>query len=366
MKINIKHSSGSYPVFISKSNIGVEIRKSGLIKDRDIFVIIDSNVYRIYWKDLKKIFNKVKASNIYKFNVNEANKSFIELNKILNAMLKNGCRKDTLLISIGGGITGDIASFAASVFMRGIDFIQIPTTLLAMVDSSIGGKNGINSDFGKNLIGTFHQPKAIFTDVSFLSTLPDKEFQSGFGEILKYSLITGNRTNSFLKNHTKKISADDFTRIQKIIAESIKVKAAVVEQDEREEKGLRKILNFGHTFGHGIEAASDYKINHGHAVVLGIIASLFYSYRVNLISAEFLFYQLIFVRERISVNKKFIKYVVPEKVFQFMQSDKKNSKSKINLVLMNNFGEIIINYPGNKKTILDSLNDMYVWVKETV
>ncbi len=222
-------------------------------------------------------------------------------------MLKSKCDRNSLIISVGGGITGDISSFAASIFMRGVDYVHIPTTLLSMVDSSIGGKTSINFNSGKNLIGTFYQPKAVFIDVMFLSTLPIKEIKSGVGEIVKYSFLHGNKNRSLFNKSINKILSKDFSNIEKIIHECIKIKAAVVENDEREVKGIRKILNLGHTFAHGLESASDFKISHGEAVFLGIISSLFYSYRAKLISAEYLFNSLISLKPNSGFSQKISK-----------------------------------------------------------
>lgn len=372
MKINTNRSLGSYSVHTFNKKLDEYFKKEMNIVTRKAFIIIDSNVHKYHWVYLKKALRKnFILIDICKFNAIEKNKSFQQVQIILSRMLKRNCDRNTILISIGGGITGDISSFAASIFMRGIEYIHVPTTLLSMVDSSIGGKTGINFNYGKNLIGTFHQPKAVFIDTSFLSTLPEREIHSGMGEIIKYYFLSGRRNKSLDRSGIGRILSKDYKSIEKIIYECIKIKISVVEKDEREEKGLRKILNLGHTFAHGIESASNYKINHGEAVVMGIICSLFYSYRTKLISAEHLYSSLLIFKPVLFFLIKVIKHIKPEKVITNMNKDKKNKENTIRLVLLNNSDEIIIDYPAKRNLIFYSIDDMKVWVtqsfkKETV
>lgn len=366
MKINVKHSQGSYSVFVFEDQLAQHLKKSKLLKNKNLFVVIDSRVYKLYWKKLyKDLKRESNILGVYIISAKEKNKSHTELIKILKSMFDSGCRRDTLLVSIGGGITGDISALAANIFMRGIDYINIPTTLLSMVDSSVGGKTGINFNSGKNLVGTFYQPKAVFTDISFLYTLPERELQSGLGEIIKYSFIAVNKEKIFFTRSIQNILNKDFSNVVEIISDCIKIKSAIVENDEREETGLRKVLNLGHTFGHGIESASDHKIKHGEAVIFGIITSLFYSYREKLITAEYLFESLLNIQPAVVPVKKYYKLINPEIVFKSMLWDKKNNSSAISLVLINQSNEILINYYGNQNGIIKSLIDMKVWVKES-
>ena len=182
------------------------------------------------------------------------------------------------MISIGGGITGDLGGFAASIFKRGIQFINMPTTLLSQVDSSVGGKTGINSVYGKNLIGSFYQPKLVISDTRFLKSLPQREIICVYGEILKHSLISNKNFYKFLKKNVFKILSLKSPFLEKAIYESYKIKKIIVENDEKE-KNFRKVLNFGHTFAHAYEAASGYskKLNHGEAVILGMMTALRFS-----------------------------------------------------------------------------------------
>lgn len=366
MKINIKHQNGIYPVIMGSNSSIISNRSENKVKS-DVFVIADSKVWKYHEKYILKLLKReFTIIRLHKFIAKEKNKSLSELEKILASMMLSDCRKDTFIISIGGGITGDIASFAASVYMRGIKYIHIPTTLLSMVDSSIGGKTGINFNSGKNMIGTFHQPFAVLVDKHFLSTLPLRELQSGTGEIAKYAfLVSLNNRKKFL-NNIDQILQKDFTRIDKVVATCIGIKASIVEKDEREETGLRKLLNFGHTFAHGIESGTDFRIKHGEAVLIGIVASLFYSYRAKLLTAEFLHNSLSEIKGNIGFLSRLIRFVDPVKVVTTMRTDKKRSKSNINLVLLTESGEFIIDFPANPKILLHSIDDAKVWITELV
>ena len=260
-------------------------------------------------------------------------------------MLSNNFSREDCLISIGGGITGDIGGFAASMFKRGLKFINIPTTLLSQVDSSIGGKTGVNTKYGKNLIGSFYQPNLVISDIQFLKTLPKREIICGYGEILKHSLIANKKFYNFLNRNNDKILKLSSPFIEKAIYESCKIKKNVVEQDERE-AGLRKILNFGHTFAHAYEASLGYstKLNHGEAVILGIKTALNFSLKNNLLNKN----EYHSITSHISnanlqstLSKLFtIKDL--NKIISFMLKDKKNNSDKISLVLLKRIGYPII------------------------
>ena len=211
---------------------------------------------------------KTKKNIIHVFNANEKNKNFKSINLILNKLFKFNFNRNDCIISLGGGITGDISGFAASIYKRGIKFINIPTTLLAQIDSSIGGKTGVNNKYGKNLIGSFMQPDIVLSDISFLKSLPKRELICGYGEIIKHAIISNKNIFNYLDKNINNILKLKSPFIEKTIADSCRVKKNVVEKDEKE-KNLRKILNLGHTFAHAYEATSNYskKLNHGEAVI---------------------------------------------------------------------------------------------------
>ena len=278
INLQINGVSKRYPIIIGPniiSNFAKISHKYNLKFDRYLLVI-DKNVPK---KMVHKINSKIfKKKIIHYFDASEKNKNQKNVNIILDILLKNNFSRSDCLIAIGGGITGDISAFAASLFKRGLNFINIPTTLLSQVDSSIGGKTGINTKHGKNLIGSFYQPRMVISDTSFLNTLPQREIICGYAEILKHSIISNKNLYKYLDKNIDKILNLQSPFIEKSIFESCKIKKIIVEKDEME-IGLRKTLNFGHTFAHAFEATLKYskKLNHGEAVILGMNTALKFS-----------------------------------------------------------------------------------------
>ena len=279
--LNIVTKTEKYPIIIG-SNLTSSISKifkSNSIDFDKCLIVVDKNVPKKFVSNIKRSF-KNKSIFVLFFNASEKNKNINSVNKILEILLnKNFSRKD-VLISLGGGITGDVSGFAASLFKRGLKFVNVPTSLLAQVDSSIGGKTGVNSKYGKNLIGSFYQPSLVLSDIQFLKSLSKREIICGYGEIFKHALINSRSFFNFLDKNVKKILNLSSPFIEKAIYQSCKIKMIVVEKDEKE-TGLRKILNFGHTFAHAYEASLGYskKLNHGEAVILGIKTALHFSYK---------------------------------------------------------------------------------------
>ena len=354
-KLIVKTINEKYPIIIGSSlasNIS-KIFNENLIKFEKCLLVVDKNVPRKSVTKIKKCL-KNKKLFLYFINANEKNKNQKTSDLIIKILLKKNFSRKDCLIALGGGITGDIGGFAASLFKRGLKFINIPTTLLSQVDSSIGGKTGVNTIFGKNLIGSFYQPKIVITDINFLRTLKKREIICGYGEILKHSLIYNKNFYKFLDKNFFNIINLKSPYIEKAIYESCKIKKLVVEKDEKE-NGLRKILNFGHTFAHAFEASLNYskKLNHGEAVILGINSALKFSHlRKILKSNEYDFiikhlkkYQLPF-----SIKKYFsIKDL--KKILYFMTTDKKNNSNQINLVLLKKIGHPVTNSKFSKNIL---------------
>jgi 3-dehydroquinate synthase len=354
-KIKVNTASNNYPVFIG-SNIFEDlpefIRKYRLPKR--VFVILDKNVERIHGSYIKKIIHGFADKKYFLvLPASERIKSFKTLLQIFTRLYEGKFGRDTLLIAIGGGTIGDVAGFAASTYMRGIPLLQIPTTLLSAVDSSIGGKTGINFDEAKNLIGTFYHPALALIDTNFLKSLPENELISGFGEIIKYSYLTDGDLYSTLLSENELLLSKDLNFLEKIIYESVKIKSAVVLKDEHEKTGLRKILNFGHTFAHAFESNSAYKLAHGKAVIAGIISALFLSSEIGLISEKQLNYMLeLPLKFKSSIQ---LKNLNEKKLLRLMEFDKKNREGKIKFVLIKDFGEILIDIDADRKLIYNAL-----------
>ena len=344
-KITVKTKDKTYPIIIGSNLINSlnKIFKKNSIKSNKYMFILDSKLPNKIVKNIKRQFNK--ETIFYKFKSSEKNKSFNTVNVILNILQKENFNRNDCIVAVGGGILGDVSSFIASIFKRGLQFVNIPSTLLSQVDSAIGGKTGINTSFGKNLIGSFYQPSLVISDIILLRTLPKRELLCGYGEILKHSIIKNKDFFIYLSNNLKKIIDLEIPYIEKAIIESCIIKKQIVEKDEKE-KNLRKLLNFGHTFGHAYEASLGYskRLNHGEAVILGIKSASEFSFKKKLIKQND--YLLIInhiekLNKFLKLNNFFKKKDIP-RILHFMKSDKKNINKKINLILPKNIGNVKI------------------------
>ena len=341
LPINTK--SKNYNIYIGQNTINQinNIFKKEKINFNKSLLIVDKNISK---KFIKKIYSKLKCEKklVFLFNSSEKNKNLTYVNIILKILFKNNFARNDIIICVGGGIAGDVAGFAASIYKRGLKFINIPSTLLSQVDSSIGGKTGINNKFGKNLIGSFYQPDLVISDTKLLESLPRREIICGYAEIFKHSLIKNKKLFLFLDKNIKNILGLKKKFIEKAILESCKIKKQIVEKDEKE-ISLRKSLNLGHTFGHAYEATLNYskKLNHGEAVLYGIFSAAKFSNKLNfLINND---YQLIKSHLSklgfINLNKLFKKKHL-NKIVSFMIADKKNSSKKINLIILKKIGKV--------------------------
>jgi len=343
-KLIINTKSKKYPVYFGKNIIGKTGRliRKNLPNVKKIYVIADIKVPKFILTKLTKSLRRYEFK-VYKLSANEKNKNLKVANKIVEKLLKDNFNRTDCLISLGGGILGDLSAFISSITKRGLKFINIPTTLLAQVDASIGGKTGINSMRGKNLIGTYYQPNFILSDTAVLKSLPQREMTSGYGEILKHSLILDKNFFFWLCKNAKKIlSKKNDNLLKKAIIKSCKIKCRIVTKDEKE-KNLRMILNFGHTFAHGFESAKNFskKLNHGEAVLLGMMTASELSNKLKLLTHKDLFLikkHYLNLKLSISINKIFKKNEI-DKIVYFMKKDKKNIDNKINLILLKKIGQ---------------------------
>ena len=345
IKLKIKIGNQKYPIVIGNNILNKlqELLKKNSINFNQCLVVADKNVPN-------KLISKVLASlpkkqtTIHYFNASEKNKNQKSINNILSVLLSKNFNRNDCLISVGGGITGDVSGLAASLFKRGLKFVNLPTTLLSQVDSSIGGKTGINTKYGKNLIGAFYQPSLVITDINFLLSLPRREIICGYGEILKHALIADKKFFSFLDINGSQILNLKSPLIEKAIFKSCSIKKRVVEIDEKE-MGIRKILNFGHTFAHAYEATLGYskKLNHGEAVILGIKTAAKFSLLNKILDIKD--FNLIENHlNKLSLPRNINKFFSAKslnKILSFMKKDKKNNTNKINLVLLKKIGSPI-------------------------
>lgn len=305
-----------------------------------IFIVTDRNVAKFYLKKLEDNLSDAGFTvNSIVLPAGEKTKNINQLENILNSVFQHKPERKSTLIALGGGVVGDITGFAASTLLRGVNFIQIPTTLLAMVDSSVGGKTGINNKYGKNLVGAFYQPKLVLADVSLLKTLPERELLAGYAEVVKYGVICDEKFFDFLE------SEKDFSHIEEMIKVSCETKARIVSQDEKE-NDVRALLNLGHTFGHALEAIFGYngKLLHGEGVAIGMVLALQFSEYLRLCEsgrAERLEKLLRSkgMRTRISeLGKK----ITAKQMIEYMYQDKKVSDNKLTFILANDIGKSFI------------------------
>ncbi len=271
--VNVGLDQRSYPIYIQRNSLKKWVEKlEEHVKGRQCLIISDSNVYAIYADKIIQTLSDAGAI-LYAsvFPAGEHSKCMDRLGKLYHKVASAGIGRDAIIIALGGGVTGDLAGFLAATWMRGIDFIQVPTTLLAMVDSSVGGKTGIDLPEGKNLVGAFWQPKCVLIDPDFLKTLPERERIGALAEVIKYGVIYDHRFFALLEKNVEKLKSFDLDFVTDLITRSCQIKAEVVEADEEETKGIRDILNFGHTFGHAIEKATQFETySHGEAVAIGM------------------------------------------------------------------------------------------------
>tara|TARA_B100000780_G_scaffold158412_1_gene110769 strand:+ start:874 stop:1980 length:1107 start_codon:yes stop_codon:yes gene_type:complete len=354
IKLIIKTRSQKYPIHIGINVLNKlkELLKQNLINFNQCLIVADKNIPKKLIKKTLSFLPK-NGTTLHYFSASEKNKNQKSIDRILSILLSKNFNRNDCLISIGGGITGDVSGFAASMFKRGLKFVNIPTTLLSQVDSSIGGKTGINTSFGKNLIGSFYQPSLVISDIDFLKSLPKRELVCGYGEILKHALITHKSFFKFLNKNATNILNLKSPLIEQAIYKSCLIKKNVVEADEKE-MGVRKILNFGHTFAHAYEATLGYskRLNHGEAVILGIKTAAKFSLVNKILNLEdFMLIenhlkQLNLPRD---INKYFSKKNLNQ-ILDFMKKDKKNNTKKINLVLLEKIGSPIhkLHFNNNK------------------
>ena len=284
--IHVKTASASYPVYVGSNlvaKIGRHLRKiTGKSASRP-FVLTSPAIWKLWGKQLASTFSKDQEPTILFLPPGEQHKRLTSVERLAKELSAAGADRSSLLIAFGGGIIGDLGGFLAAIYMRGIPYIQVPTTLLAQVDSSVGGKTGVNLITGKNLIGSFHHPLAVFADVDVLKTLPARELRAGLFESVKAGIIRDARLFRYLEKNRETVLNCDPNALKQVVSASVAMKAEVVGIDERE-AGLRMILNFGHTLGHAIEAVTGYKkLLHGEAITWGMLAALHVSRSRNLL-----------------------------------------------------------------------------------
>lgn len=345
-RIDIALGERSYQIYIGAHLLARSTELLGDRVSRDLLIVTNTTVEPLYARSLKEACERSgRRVEVLALPDGERYKTLATTQTIFDALVAGRFNRDAALVALGGGVVGDIVGFAAACYQRGIDFIQVPTTLLAQVDSSVGGKTGVNHPGGKNLIGAFHQPRAVIADTATLATLPQREYRAGLAEVVKYGFIYDLSFLEWLEANAARLCARDANSLVHAIHRSCEIKAEVVAQDERE-LGLRAILNFGHTFGHAIETAAGYgEWLHGEAVAAGMAAAIDMSRRLgNITQGD--------AERSLRLMKKLELPTAPPRIgaqraLELMAMDKKVLKGQLRLVLLQRLGAALItaDYP---------------------
>lgn len=326
-------------------------------ENRRICVITDSNVEKLYGAEVINALTGIcKKAVLFSFPAGEESKNLDTVKEVYSFLIREEFDRKDFLVALGGGVTGDLTGFVAATYLRGVDFIQIPTTLLAQTDSSIGGKTGVDFDSYKNMVGAFKMPRLVYMNIQTLNTLEERQFYSGFAEVMKHGLIKDEALYLWLIDNMYEICERNPETLLEMVYRSCLVKKAVVEKDPSE-KGERALLNFGHTIGHAIEKAKNFTLYHGECVALGCVAAAFISYQRNLLSMEE-YYEIrdMFVPFNLPIS---IDNINPAEITVLTRADKKRDAGKIKFVLLKGIGKAIIDDTVTEQEISDAINEIY-------
>lgn len=326
----------SYPVWIGRGLLADAARWRERLHGRHVLVVSNTTVAPLYLDRVARGLDGLKWAS-FLIEDGEAHKSFANVERALAALAVLGATRDACVVALGGGVVGDLAGFSAACWMRGIDFVQMPTTLLAMVDSSVGGKTGVNLPAGKNLVGAFHQPRAVVADIDTLATLPDREYRAGLAEVIKGAAIGDEPFFAWLEAHADALAARDDDAVVEAIARKLRYKAGVVARDETEQ-GERALLNLGHTFGHALETAGRYTtLLHGEGVAVGMLLAARLSERLGMAAATDTA-RLQRLLETVGLPVAIPPGMDAQQLLALMRLDKKNTAGTLRLILWRGIG----------------------------
>ncbi len=357
-RLNISYESKPcYDILISHTFDELAEELSALATaGKKICIVTDSNVAPLYGDEMDVILKDQCAGSVrFMFSAGEEQKTLKTVESLYDFLIRSNFDRNDMLIALGGGVVGDLTGYVAATYLRGIDFIQIPTTLLSQSDSSIGGKTGVDFDGYKNMVGAFYMPKLVYINVSTLQTLPDRQYFSGFAEIMKHALIKDGRFYEWLLDKMYEICEKDTDILEEMIMRSCTIKKLIVEKDPLE-KGERALLNFGHTIGHAIEKASGFQLYHGECVALGAVAAAFISWKHEWLSMEE-YYEIrdMFVPFHLPIS---ITHMDPQEILRLTKSDKKKEGDYIKFILLKKVGKAVIDRNVTDEDILNALNEI--------
>jgi 3-dehydroquinate synthase len=353
--IDVTLGERSYPVWIGRGLLDEHARWRAALRGRHVLVISNSTVAPLYLERVARGLDGLKWSS-FLLEDGEAHKTFANVGLALDALSKLGATRDACVIALGGGVVGDLAGFTAACWMRGIDFIQMPTTLLSMVDSSVGGKTGVNLPAGKNLVGAFHQPRAVIADIGTLDSLPQREYHAGLAEVIKGAAIGDPDFFAWLEQHADALAERDETVLVQAIATKVRYKAGVVARDETEQ-GERALLNLGHTFGHALETAGHYTtLLHGEGVAVGMLLAARLSERLGMSERDDT-QRLQRLLEKVGLPTAVPAGFDADHLLSLMRLDKKNTAGTLRLILWRGIGRAEIIAGVNEADVLAVLRD---------
>lgn len=323
-----------------------------------ICIVTDTTVKEHYADQVAELLKPIcKEVHVFAFPAGEESKNLDTVQKLYEFLIQNKFVRKDLLVALGGGVVGDLTGFTAATYLRGVDFIQVPTTLLSQVDSSIGGKTGVDFSQYKNMVGAFYMPKLVYMNLTTLNTLTARQFFSGMAEVLKSALIKDGNFYGWLINHLYEIYEMDQETLLLTVYNCCNIKRLVVEKDPTEQ-GERALLNFGHTIGHAIEKAMDFKLMHGECVALGMVAASFIAYKRNMLSFDE-YYEIrdMFVPFHLPIT---IEDIDPQEILKLTKSDKKMENGSVKFILLKKIGKGVIDHTVTDEEILSGINEIYV------
>lgn len=325
--------------------------------ERKLCIVTDSNVNRLYGQELlTHLEGKCRKAALFEFPAGEESKTLDTVRELYRFLMEQGLDRKDMLLALGGGVVGDLTGYAAATFLRGVDFVQIPTTLLAQTDSSIGGKTGVDFDGFKNMVGAFKMPRLVYMNLSTLKTLEDRQYFAGFAEVMKHGMIKDALFYEWLIDKMYEICEKDLDTLEEMVMRSCAIKKLVVEKDPTEQ-GDRALLNFGHTIGHAIEKALDFELYHGECVALGAVAAAYISWKKELLTMEE-YYEIrdMFVPFYLPIT---VEGIDPRQIVELTRSDKKMEDGKLKFILLKKMGKAVIDRTVTEEELLAAVNEIY-------
>ena len=348
-----------YPIYFEDNFQGLAdaLTTEGL-DNRNICIVTDTHVGPLYAEQIKEILSQISSCvSVFTFEAGEKNKNLSTVQQLYQALIENKLDRKSLIVALGGGVVGDLSGFAAATYLRGIDFIQVPTTLLSQVDSSVGGKTGVDFEQYKNMVGAFHQPRLVYMNMNTLKTLPSVEFACGMGEVLKTGLICDGDFYHYVCRNEKEIQALEPQALAAMIRRCCEIKAGVVERDPKEQ-GERALLNLGHTIGHAVEKLMDFQLLHGQCVAVGLVAAAYISLKRNLLTEEE--YQQIIKGCQLYHLPVKIQNLNPADVLSATKKDKKMEQGHVKFILMKGIGSSFIDKTVSDEELLAGIQEILI------